>query len=257
VTSGGGVKNCKSVNKGSQIQLGMTYGVTAYNAFHGKAPFEKKLTNIRGLGIVMMAYWHAVVRDDSDIKSPADLNKKRIVVGAPGLFSRVCTETVMKAYGLDFDTLRAGGGTISNVSWTDAVEMMKDNNVDFIGYLTGLPTHTVISLTTAVDIRLLEIDKKHQEIILGQEPGYLIKPIPASTYKGVNRDTLTLATDTQFICHKDLPDDLVYEITKMIFEDLPQDKAAYKQFGNIDIKRGFADIKIPVHPGAKKYFDEH
>lgn len=255
VTAGGGVSNCKNVDK-NEVQLGVTYGATSYNAYAGKPPFEGKLHNIRGLGIIEMSYYNAVVRKDSGITSFADLKDKKIAPGRPGFFSATTTENVLKAYGLSFDTIRNSGGTISNVSWSDAGEMMKDRNVDFIGVLTGIPHHTILSLTTATAIKLLTIDEKHQKIILQNEPGYLIKPIPANTYPGVNTDTVTLATDTQFICHKDLPNDLVYQITKLFYEEVPKFKDAFKQFGEVNYKRGYADLKLPIHPGAKRYFDE-
>jgi TRAP transporter TAXI family solute receptor len=255
VTAGGGVSNCKAVDK-NEVQLGVTYGTSSYNAFNGKPPFEKKLHNIRGLGVIEMSYYNAVVRKDSDIKSFADLKDKKIAPGPPGFFSAVTTENILKAYGLSFDEVRKSGGTISNVSWSDAGEMMKDRNVDFIGVLTGIPHHTILSLTTATSIRLLDIDEKYQKTILENEPGYLIKLIPANTYPGVKTDTVTLATDTQFVCHKDLPDDLVYKITKLFYEEVPKFKEAFKQFGEVNVKRGYADIKLPMHPGAKRYFDE-
>lgn len=255
VVAGGGVSNCKGVDK-NEVQLGITYGATSYNAGNGKPPFKKKLENIRGLGIIEMSYYNAVVRKGSDIRSFADLKDKRIAPGRPGFFSATTTESVLKAYGLSFDKVRKSGGTISNVSWADAAEMMKDRNLDLIGVLTGIPHHTILGLTTATRIRLLAIDEKHQKIILQNEPGYLIKVIPANTYPGVNTDTATLGTDTQFICHKDLPDDLVYKITKLFYEEVPKFKEAFKQFGGINYKRGYADIKVPMHPGAKRYFDE-
>ena len=255
VTAGGGVSNCKNVDK-NEVQLGITYGATSYNASTGKPPFERKLRNIRGLGIIEMSYYNAVVRKGSDIRSFADLKDKKIAAGRPGFFSAVTTENVLKAYGLSFDKVRKSGGTVSNVSWADAAEMMKDRNVDLIGVLTGIPHHTILSLTTATSIRLLAIDEKHQRIIVQNEPGYLIKFIPANTYPGVDTDTVTLATDTQFVCHKDLPDDLVYKITRLFYEEVPKFKKAFKQFGEVNYKRGYADIKVPVHSGAKRYFDE-
>ena len=138
VTTGGGVSNCKGVDK-NDFQLAMTYGATSYNAFNGKAPFQKKLQDMRGMGIVELSYYNPVVRKDSDIKSFADLKGKKLAPGRPGFFSAVTTENILKAYGLSFDAIRKSGGTISNVSWPDANEMMRDRNMDFISPLAGIP----------------------------------------------------------------------------------------------------------------------
>jgi TRAP transporter TAXI family solute receptor len=255
VGAGGGVSNCKEVNK-NEVQLGITYGAAAYNAYAGKAPFDKPLENIRGLGVIELSWFNAVVKKDSDIKSFADLKDKRIAAGNPGFFSAQTCDNILKAYDLSFDAIRSSGGTISNVSWADAAEQMKDGNIDFIGILTGIPHNTIISLTVTTPIRLLSIDKKHQDVILQGEPGYVIKTIPANTYKGVTTDTVTVGSTTEFVVNKDLPDDLVYQITKLFYEEVPKYKEAFKQFGEIDYKRGYDDIRIPMHPGAKRYFDE-
>jgi len=254
VTSGGGVVNCKTSDK-NEIQLGMTYGVTAFLAIHGKAPFDKKYENVRALGGFDMSYFHSVVRKDSYIKSYEDLKDKRIVPGAPGQFSRATTEIVLKAYDLNFDKIRANGGTVSNVTWDDAVEMMKDKNVDYIGYLVGIPVPSILGLSTMTPVRLLSIGKEYQTKL--KDEGYLFMPIPAGMYRGEDTDKVTLATPGMFIVNKDVPDDIVYQLTKIIYEDLPKYKDSFKQFGKINVKMGHAAINIPVHPGAKKYFDEH
>jgi TRAP-type uncharacterized transport system substrate-binding protein len=49
---------------------------------------------------------------------------------------------------------------------------------------------------------------------------------------------------------------LVYQITKLFYEEVPKFKDAFKQFGEVNYRRGYADIKVPMHPGAKRYFDE-
>jgi len=255
VGAGGGVSNCKGVDK-NKVQMGITYGAAAYNAYAGKEPFEKPLKNIRGLGVIELSWFNAVVKKDSDIKSFGDLKEKRIAAGNPGFFSAKTCDNILKAYGLSFDKIRNGGGTISNVSWSDAAEQMKDGNIDFIGILTGIPHNTIMSLTVTTPIRLLSIDKKHQDIILKGEPGYVVKTIPANTYKGVTTDTVTLGSTTEFIVNKDLPDELVYQITKLFYEEVPKFKEGFKQFGEIDYNRGYGDIRIPMHPGAKRFFDE-
>lgn len=255
VTAGGGISNIKAVNK-NEVQLGITYGAAAYNGYKGISPFKKPQENIRGLGIIELAWYNGVVREDSDIRGFGDLRDKRIAVGNPGFFSAKTTDNILKAYGLSFDIIRKSGGTISNVSWSDAAEMMKDKNVNFIGVLVGIPFSTIMGLTTTCPIRLLGIDEKHQKIILKNEPGYVIKTIPANTYKGVTTDTITLGCTTEFICNKDLPDDVVYHMAKLFYEEVPKYKEAFKQFGEVDYKRGYGDIRIPMHPGAKRYFDE-
>ncbi len=56
--------------------------------------------------------------------------------------------------------------------------------------------------------------------------------------------------------HKDVPVDTVYQMTKLVFESLPDLVAAHAAAKDIDIKKATTGMPLPLHPGAEKYFKE-
>jgi len=89
-------------------------------------------------------------------------------------------------------------------------------------------------------------------------PGYIDAVIPKDAYKGMTEDVPTVGTVTSIVCSADLSDEMVYRITKAIFENLPELAKIKKQaIADVSLENGLRGCKIPVHPGAKRYYDEH
>ena len=81
--------------------------------------------------------------------------------------------------------------------------------------------------------------------------------IPAGVYKGQDNAIPTLSVQAILVVNKDLPDDVVYTITKTLFENLPDVAKAHNKAAEISLAHAFDGITIPFHPGAEKYFKEN
>ena len=91
-----------------------------------------------------------------------------------------------------------------------------------------------------------------------ENPGWLkcAVPIevPAETYKGMKEAVTVPSMNAVLVCKKDLPEELVYQMTKVLFEnkdELVNDKKTY-----ISAEYAVSGIPVPFHPGAEKYFKE-
>ncbi len=194
----------------------------------------------------------------SKIFSYADLADKRIVPGKVGFSGEVAGKSVLEIYGITYDSIKKKGGVVNYVGYSDAAALMKDGHLDAAMFLTSCPQATIIDLNFRPGIRLLPVDKKHMKKLLKKYPGYMTTVIPKGAYEGVTKDILTIGTVTSLICSADLSDEMVYRITKAIFENLPElAKIKKKAIANVSLENGLRGCKIPVHPGAKRYYDEH
>ncbi len=89
-------------------------------------------------------------------------------------------------------------------------------------------------------------------------PGYVETVIPQGAYKGVTEDIPTIGTVTSLVVSADLSAEMVYQITKAIFENLPElAKIKKKAIAEVSLENGLRGAMIPIHPGAKRYYDEH
>jgi uncharacterized protein len=80
--------------------------------------------------------------------------------------------------------------------------------------------------------------------------------IPAGTYKGVDYDVPTYAVTATVISHENVPDEVVYDMVKTVFERLDDLKASHAAFRILDPKQMLQGLSAPFHPGAIKYYKE-
>lgn len=253
---GGGVGNCKAVHA-KRADLGWTYTHTSYAAIQGLHPFDKKYDNIRHLMSLYPGVFQMAVPRNSDIKSPADMANKRIVPGVTGFTGTIIAEQVLQAYDLTFDKIKQNGGTVTFVGYADSAALLKDGHSDVYMAVTSLPQATILDLNFQPGIRLIGVDDAHMKKILEIEPGLMPYTVPPNTYDGQTEPVLTPATVTQIIVGKDVPDEMVYQIVKTLYDSWPE-LAQVKKKDIEDSKPDQALLgnRIEVHPGALKYYKE-
>jgi TRAP transporter TAXI family solute receptor len=253
---GGGVGNCKAVN-GGRADLGWTYTHTAYNAYNGRGKFHKKNTNLRHLMSLYPGIFQIAVPKSSKIFSISDLANKRIVPGKVGFSGTVIAELVLKAYGITFDSIKKNGGSVSFVGYSDSAALMKDGHSDAYMAVTSCPQSTIIDLNFRPGVRFLGIDAKHMAKILEMEPGLMASVIPAGAYKGLKADVPAVGTVTCIVANKDLPDELAYKIVKTLYANWPAlAKVKKKAIEASKPENALMGARIPVHPGAMRYYKE-
>jgi len=120
----------------------------------------------------------------------------------------------------------------------------------------GIPTAAVVDASVSLDINLLEVDKEPMEKFMEEVSYFRLFTIPAGTYKGVDRDVLTGASPALLIVREDLGEEVVYKITKVIFEHLEDLRGVHAQADNISLEGALQAMSIPLHPGAEKYYKE-
>jgi hypothetical protein len=253
---GGGVGNVLDVNKG-EAELGWTYGHTAYDGYKGVAPvFKKANPNVRHLATFYPAGFQTAVLASSNIKSYADLKNKNISPGKAKWSGYAAFKMVAGKYGFGVEDVKKAGGVVHHVGYSDSVALMKDGHIDAFTGLTSVPQASFLDLEFKPGIRLLPLDEKILGDILKSNPGYIRIDIDSSHYKSIKTPVPTLGAVTIMVVNKDVPEDVVYNITKALWDnhaDLVAVKGVWKK---VHLKNALLGAALPVHPGAKKYYDE-
>lgn len=253
---GGGVGNAKAVH-GGRADLGWTYTHTAYNAFNARGKFKKKNTNLRHLMSLYPGVFQMAVPKSSKIMAVSDLANKRIVPGKIGFSGTVIAELVLKAHGITFDSIKKNGGSVSYVGYSDSAALMKDGHSDCYMAVTSCPQSTIIDLNFRPGIRMLPVDPVHMKKVLTMEPGLMETVIPQTAYKGLTADVPAIGTVTCIIINKDVPDDVAYNIVKTLYANWPElAKVKKKAIENSKPELALSGARIPVHPGAMRYYTE-
>ena len=250
--SGGSVENIRLLNR-EEVHFAIVGGDSAVGAYNGTHEFEgnSKKDMLRGVLNMYSQPLSLVVLENSGIESFSDLKGKRVAVGAPGSGSELKSREVLEVLGLPYDE----GVKQQYLSFADAVEGMKDNQIDAAFIWAGVPAPAVQELGSARDIKLIHFTQEEVDKISESNPSIFGHVIKGGAYKQEPEDFLTLAINTQIVTRADIPDDLVYTFVKGFFENLEEIKLTHESLHEISIKNADKEI-VEIHPGAKKYYDE-
>jgi TRAP transporter TAXI family solute receptor len=249
--TGASVANLKMMRSGD-VDLIMGASNTAFAGFTGDEPFnDGAVTNMRAIMALYPEVFQFIVPKDSGLKKVGDVKGKRVVVGAPGSGTERTVKLLLAAYGLEYSDIRP-----EFLSFGEGVTAMKDKLVDVAVVGAGIPTSAVVDASTSMAIDLLEVDADRIEDLLRKETYLTTVTIPAGTYKGVDRDVLTVASPALLLVRSDMDEELVYNMTKAIFDNVQVLAEAHVQGKTITLTNAVKGVSIEFHPGAKRYFVE-
>lgn len=251
VTSGASVSNAKAIGKG-EAQAAIIQNDVTYYAWNGLYQFkDNPIKELRGIGTLYPEPVQIVVRADSDIRTLEDLKGKKVVVGAPGSGVAATAERVLKAAGL-WDQVEKIYQTFE-----EAAQSLVLGQVDAEFTVIAYPAPAIDQIAVKTPVRLIPIpDELIKKLHDEGYPFYVKVVIPKGTYNGMDEDVQTIAVKATLVVDKDVPDDVVYELTKIFFENTDELAKAHQVAKQIDVKKAFEGLMIPLHPGAIKYYEE-
>ena len=213
VAPGGGIANVEGVELG-KCDIGFSNSSSAVDGLYGRPPFKKKMENMRQLANLYPQYFQMVVREDSGIKSVADLKGKSIAPGPKGHTGELLAQQVFEVYGLSYKDM----AKIHHVQYSDSVSLMKDGHAHAFILGTTIPASSILDLAADRKIRLLSLPDDKIKALQKLNAGYLKRVIPKGTYPGVDYDVPGVGYFTHLVISAKLPDDLVYKITKTLVQ---------------------------------------
>lgn len=254
-TSGGGISNVLSVN-GGDAELGWSFAHTAFNGFMGKGSFKKRQPNVRHFATLYPAIFQVAVRANSLIKSFADMKSANISPGKAKWTGTAFAESVLKANGISFNSIKKAGGTVHHVSYTESVALMKDQHIDVFMAATSMPQASFLELEHSPGIRFIGMSKSMQKKVIAANPGYIPGMMPRGVYESVTEDLNTLGIVTNIVVNKDLPNDIVYNMCKVFWKNHAAFVEVKSIWKRVKLESALTGAAIPVHPGAAKCYEE-
>ncbi|MCG6115434.1 MAG: TAXI family TRAP transporter solute-binding subunit [Mesorhizobium sp.] len=245
--TGASVENIRRV-AADQMTFGFSSSSTLYEASVGEGPFEEALP-VAGMAYLYPAVLQLATIDGTGVESMEDLAGKRINLGPPGSNAAVLAQRLLEAYGV-FDP-----GNAQFLSYSEGTAALINGNLDATVVLAGAPTAALIDLGAQREMRLISVDADTVADMLEEFPFYQVYDIPAETYSG-QTETVTVINDPATLFVKaDADEELVYSITKTLFDNLDQLAEIHPQAGAIALETA-TNTPIDLHPGAQRYFDE-
>lgn len=245
--TGASIENSRRVGSG-EMTLGIGNANTVYFATQGTESFQQEYP-LQALAALYPSTFQLVVRADSDIDEVSDLEGARVAVGPPGGATRVMADIVFKAHDIA-DSLQ-----YEFIDFTEATDSLKDRNIDASVVLAGLPTPTVIDLATTAGIRIVPLDAEAMASINEEHPYYVQGTVAGGTYDGQDEDVATLNIWNILFANADADQDMIYKMTKAIFENQDRLVSIHPAAKKIQPETA-VDTPIELAPGAARYFEE-
>ena len=177
-------------------------------------------------------------------------------VGKVGTLHHVLMTEMLKANGITLDDIRKAGGIPNPVAYSDVVRMLQDGQLD-VAMLTGpVPYGLAMELAQSPGFRLLAASEDAITRVIKALPGIGRAVIPKGSYKGQEVDVPTVAYMSHMVASTDLSDDFVYRLTAAMVKHMPDMKTMFAGAQEIKLETALLDNPVPVHPGAKRYYDE-
>ena len=250
--SAGGIANLNMVSEGeAQISIAISSNVLqclkGTDSFTGHAYEDLKV-----IGGLYMNPNQVVVTKKSGINSLAEIKGKHFAVAAAG--SSVYNECAnhFTTVGMKFpEDIRT-----ELIAFGPAADMLQNGTLDGAWIMSGAPA-AAVSQALSAGCKLLDIDDATLAALQEKYPWYARFVIAADTYPNQPEPVKTSAIKMVMFCRGDLPEELIYNLTKSFWEHIDELGEAQKNLKGLKPEEAVKDIaNLPLHPGAEKYYKE-
>jgi uncharacterized protein len=249
---GAGIANVRGVDEG-KAQIGFANSATTVDGVEGRPPYPKKATRVCQVANLYPQFYQVVALTDAKVNSFADLKGKTLVTQSKGNTAEILTLDVLKINGMNYQSLSKVN---FQASYTDAVDMMKDGHAQVFTLGTTAPASAVMDLASARDVQMVPVDDRTMAELKKMNSGYNKLTIKAGTYPKQDKDVPAIGYTTHIVAACDLPEDVVYRMTKAMAAGVDDMAAVVKPIAGLTPKDMAVDIGVPFHKGAAKYYKE-
>ncbi|WP_166252276.1 TAXI family TRAP transporter solute-binding subunit [Marinobacter salicampi] len=253
-STGGSIYNLNAIRQG-ELDLAVAQSDWQYHAYNGTSEFsdDGKNEKLRAVFSLHPEPFTVVASKDSNIKTFEDLEGKRVSVGNPGSGQRATAEVLMEEMGWTMDKFSLA----AELKAAEQSQALCDGNIDAFFYTVGHPSGAIKEATTSCDSVIVSVDNEATKKLVDENPYYRVATIPGGMYRGNDEDTTTFGVAATFVSSSDVPDEVVYQVVKAVFENFDSFKRLHPAFGNLEKQEMVSDaLSAPLHSGAEKYYKE-
>lgn len=248
--TGASVENVRLLERGEADLAIVQTDIMSY-AVSGINNFEQEVKGVKSIGSLYPEVVHVVVGADSGINSIEDLKGKKVSVGAAGSGTEINAQQFFEAYNMTYKDIDP-----RYLSFAESATAFQDGTIDAFFCVAGTPNAAIVELKVSRDIKLVSLDKEHQDALIAKYPFFAAHTVSKDVY-GMVEDGQTLAIKALLIVREDMTEQEVYLLTKGLYDNLDDLGEAHAKGKEITLEKAMEGV-VPgnLHPGAAKYFQE-
>ncbi|MAL97004.1 TAXI family TRAP transporter solute-binding subunit [Hydrocarboniclastica marina] len=252
-STGGSIYNLNAIREG-ELDLAVAQSDWQHHAYSGSSDFESTGPNkkLRSVFSMHPEPFTVVARRGAEIENFKDLEGKRVNVGNPGSGQRATAQVLMEEMGWSEDKF----SQTAELKASEMSQALCDNRVDAFFYVVGHPSGSIKEAMTSCDSELVDVDNDAVDRLVEENPYYRSVTIPGDLY-GESEDTKTFGVAATIVSSTDVPDEVVYQVVKAVFENFDRFRSLHPAFANLKKSEMVSEaLSAPLHPGAAKYYKE-
>jgi len=257
-TVAGGTEANFALMAQGELEMLLTYSFLSPIVERGEGSLGVPTPQVRHLMSLYGALFQPAARDGVAIESLAGVDDDGYRVwgaNATSIFYPMI-QAALEAHDTSFDAIREAGGVVEEIGYGDTAQAMQDGRLD-VGFFSGpAPYSLLLQIESAPGFHLLGFDDAAMDRYMELLPGASAGTVPAGTYAGQDSDVQVPYLTNQLVVSADVPDDLVYEITKVLIENVGQFQDLFAGAEEMRAETALDNNPIEVHPGAARYYEE-
>ena len=237
---------------GGQIDMGLVSGDVAWSAYYGTDDFaDKPIKSLRAIGAIYTSVSNWMAPESAGLTYVHDLNGKSAAIGPQGSTTDLSARIAIDVVGLGSST------TLVNSGLGSGSVAVREGKLDAVHGFAGVPISGLTELAESVPCRLLKYTPAELKKILSKNSFYYKTTIPAGTYPGQSEDIDSFGIKCLLCVDENMDEELVYRITKILDESIPQLAASHESLSSLT-QKGFIcnELAVPLHKGAERYYLE-
>lgn len=193
-----------------------------------------------------------ITKANSGVRTIADLKGKRVVIGPAGAGFEYFVKPILDAHGVRYEDF-----TALNASQAAAVDMLTDGSAAAVFIGGAIPTASITQAAATMDLHFIPFDEAARAKLSADFLFFSPATIPAETYRGQSAEFAGLDVGSMhLITAANQDEQLVYDVTKMLWEQREQVVQKHPAGRAINPKNVIRDTGTPFHPGAIRFYRE-
>ena len=257
ISSAGSMENIKLLRE-NQSQFALVLAIFAAWAYNGEGPISSPQSDLRSISVMWPNVEHFVLHSDLVTSGTlADLDSlegERYVLGARNSGAEHTGIYILDALGIDYRQKF----TLGYMTYGASAGAMQDGNIVGMNVPAGPPVTAITQAFAQMRSSMTVLDFTSSQIasINQRYPLWQAYELPPETYPYQDESIMTAASPNLLIVRRDVPEQIVYDLTRMLWENLPTLQQIHSATRSMKLEEALQGIPVPLHPGALRYYRE-
>ncbi len=257
ISSAGSLENIKLL-RDNQAQFALLQGPFAAWGWNGEGPISRPQTGLRSVAAVWLNVEHFVITNDlvetGTIRDLDNLNGERFVLGARNSGAEQTGRYILESLGINYEEKMS----LAWMGYGGAANAIQDGNVVGMNVPAGAPVSAITQAFAQMGDELTLLNFTEQDLIDINRRYDLWDwyEFPADTYPNQSEPVRSIASPNVLASRSDVPEEVVYHITKTIWENLSALQEIHAATRDMQLQRAVRGLGAPLHPGAIRYYRE-